>query len=127
MAVVVTARKRTKDAMSAMAQVCIPIPSSTNGDVLAVANDVQFVGVAVFKHFRSGSGDNDELAVDMRVRVYPGTQTESRGVIIEDFGEMAGHGVDLGGQHFADPARRWAVRVDSGDLVFADTDQLVAE
>jgi hypothetical protein len=25
------------------------------------------------------------------------------------------------------PARRWAVFADTGDLVFADTDQLVAE
>lgn len=63
----------------------------------------------------------------MRVRVYPDTQAESRGVIVEDFGEMAAHPVDLGGQHFADPARRWAVRLDTDDLVFADTDQLVAE
>ena len=46
---------------------------------------------------------------------------------MEDFGEMLAQPVDLGGEHFADPARRWAVLSDIGDLVFADTDQLVAE
>ena len=59
--------------------------------------------------------------------VHPGTQNESPGVIVEDFGEMAAQPVDLGGQHFADPARRWAARLYTGNLVFADTDQLVAE
>ena len=48
-------------------------------------------------------------------------------MIVEDFGEMAAQPVDLGGQHFADPARRWAARLYTGNLVFADTDQLVAE
>ena len=52
---------------------------------------------------------------------------ESRGIIVEDFGEMAAQPVEISGQHFADPARRWAVQLDTGDLVFADTDQLVAE
>jgi hypothetical protein len=52
---------------------------------------------------------------------------ESRGIIVEDFGEMAAQAVDIGGEHFADPARRWAVQLDTGDLVFVNTDQLVAE
>jgi hypothetical protein len=63
----------------------------------------------------------------MRVRVYPGTDAESRGVIVEDFGELAGQAVDIGGTHFGDPARRWAVVLDIGNLVFADSDQLVPE
>lgn len=46
---------------------------------------------------------------------------------VEDFGEMTAQPVDVGGHHFADPARRWAVLLDTGNLVFADTDQLVAE
>ena len=40
---------------------------------------------------------------------------------------MAAQAADLGGNHFADPARRWAVLLDTGSLVFADTDQLVPE
>jgi hypothetical protein len=82
----------------------------------------------VFKRVKaSSSGTDAQLAVNTRVRVYPGTDTESRGVVVEDFGEMTAHPVDVGGHHFADPARRWAVLLDTGNLVFADTDQLVAE
>ncbi len=73
------------------------------------------------------SGTGGPLAVNMRVRVYSGTDAESRGVVVEDFGEMAVQHVEIGGQRFADPARRWAVVLDTGNLVFANTDQLVAE
>ena len=59
--------------------------------------------------------------------MYPGTDAESRGVVVEDFGEIQAFGVDLGGQHFADPARRWAVALDTGGLVFVDSEQLVPE
>ena len=79
----------------------------------------------MFKHVRRETGG--QFSVNKRVRVYPGTEAESRGVIVEDFGEMAAQSVDLGGQHFADPARRWAVALDTGGLVFVDSDQLVAE
>jgi hypothetical protein len=34
--------------------------------------------------------------------------------------------MEIGGQHI-DPARRWAVVLDTGNLVFANTDQVVAE
>ena len=72
-------------------------------------------------------GETDaHLAVNMRVRVYPGTDAECRGVIVEDFGELAGQAVDLGGIHI-DPARRWAVQLDTGTLVFVNTDHLVAD
>ena len=82
----------------------------------------------MFKHRRASSGGTDaQLAVDMRVRVHPGTDAESRGVVVEDFGEMVAQPVDLGGKHFAGPARRWAVALDTGDLVFADTDDLVPD
>jgi hypothetical protein len=47
--------------------------------------------------------------------------------VVEDFGEMAAQAVDIAGHHFADPARRWAVLLDTGTLVFIDTDQLVPE
>jgi hypothetical protein len=62
----------------------------------------------------------------MRVRVYPQTDAESPGVIVEDFGALAGQAVDIG-DHQIDPARRWAVVLDTGGLVFADTDELVPE
>jgi hypothetical protein len=81
----------------------------------------------VVKHVWGKQRQTDApLAVNMRVRVYPGTDAESPGVIVEDFGEQAGQAVDIGGRHI-DPARRWAVQLDTGNLVFADSDQLVPE
>jgi hypothetical protein len=72
-------------------------------------------------------GGDAALAVNDRVRVHPGTEAESRGVIVEDFGEMVAQAVDIGDNHFADPARRWAVVLESGTLVFVDSDQLLRE
>ena len=46
--------------------------------------------------------------------------------VVEDFGDMVGHAVDIG-DRIVDPARRWAVVLDAGGLVFVDSDQLVAE
>ncbi len=40
--------------------------------------------------------------------------------------ELAGRAVDIGGIHI-DAARRWAVQLDTGTLVFVNTDQLLAE
>jgi hypothetical protein len=42
--------------------------------------------------------------VNMRVRVDPGTNAATRGVVVEDFGEMQPQAVDLDSQYFADPA-----------------------
>lgn len=67
------------------------------------------------------------VAVDQRVRVYVDTDDEVRGVIVEDFGDLAGHAVDLGDVHIADAARRWAVLLDDGTLVFVDSHQVAAE
>ena len=79
------------------------------------------------KHVRGNRGQTDaHLAVNMRIRVYPGTDAESPGVIVEDFGELAGQAVDIGSR-LIDPARRWAVVLDIGNLVFVNTDQLVPE
>lgn len=41
---------------------------------------------------RASAGDNTggRVAVDVRVRVYPDTAAEARGVVVEDFGELAG-------------------------------------
>ena len=74
-----------------------------------------------------GDTGDSPVAVNVRVRVYPGTDGDVGGIVVEDFGEMAAQAVDIGGEHFADPARRWAVQLDTGDLVFVNTDQLVAE
>ncbi len=75
----------------------------------------------------AGDTGDSRVAVDVRVRVYPGTDGEVGGTVVEDFGDLAGHAVDIGENHIADPARRWAVTLDTGDLVFVDSDQLVAE
>ncbi len=74
----------------------------------------------------SGDGPDAQLAVNVRVRVYPGTDAESPGVIVEDFGELAGQAVDLGGRQI-NQARRWAVQLDTGHLVFVNTDHLVPD
>ena len=79
------------------------------------------------KHVRGSKGQTDtHLAVDKRVRVYPGTDAESPGVIVEDFGELAGQAVVIDSRRI-NPARRWAVVLDMGNLVFVNTDQLVPE
>ncbi|WP_319435951.1 hypothetical protein [Mycobacterium sp. RTGN5] len=72
--------------------------------------------------------DGDEaIAVDKRVRVYVDTDDEVRGVVLEDFGDLAGHAVDIGDVHISDAARRWAVLLDAGTLVFVDSHQIAAE
>ena len=81
----------------------------------------------MIRHLRGSTGQTDaDLAVNMRVRVFPGADAESPGVIVEDFGELAGQAVDLGGCHIAS-ARRWAVQLDTGNLVFVNTDHLVPD
>jgi hypothetical protein len=77
----------------------------------------------------AAAGDTGEssVAVTARVRVYPGTHGEVRGTVVEDFGDLAGHLVDIGENHFVGPARRWAVALDTGGLVFVDSDQLAAD
>jgi len=63
----------------------------------------------------------------MRVVVYPGTNAESPGIVVGDFGEEAGYGVDIAGTRRVGPARRWAVRLNSGELVFVDSDSLAVK
>jgi len=75
----------------------------------------------------AGDTGDSRVAVKVRVRVYPGTDGEVRGIVVEDFGDLAGHPVDIGDNHIVGPARRWAVALDAGGLVFVDSDQLVAE
>jgi hypothetical protein len=42
------------------------------------------------------------------------------GLVVEDFGDISGEAVDIGEHHIVDAARRWAVRVADGTLVFVD-------
>ncbi len=67
------------------------------------------------------------LAVNVRVLVHPDTDEEARGVVVDDFGDAAGYAVSVGDNHIADPARRWAVQLDSGWLTFVDSADLRPE
>jgi hypothetical protein len=67
-----------------------------------------------------------ELTVDSPVLVYPETEQQQGGVIVEDFGPSAGQAVEVGSIRIASAARRWAVRLNSGDLVFVNSDELRA-
>ena len=80
------------------------------------------------KGARATAGDTGDspVAMNVRVRVHPGTDGEIRGTVVEDFGDLAGHAVDIG-DRIVGPARRWAVALDAGGLVFVDSDQLTAE
>lgn len=75
----------------------------------------------------AGDTGDSPVAVDSRVRVFPGTDAEVHGTVVEDFGDTAGQAVDIGENHIVDAARRWAVTLDTGDLIFVDSHQLVAE
>ena len=74
----------------------------------------------------AGDTGDSRVAMNVRVRVDPGTDDEVGGTVVEDFGDLAGHAVDIG-DRMVGPARRWAVALDAGGLVFVDSDQLVAE
>ena len=66
----------------------------------------------------------DGIAVGAVVVVYPGTDSELRGTIVEDFADLAGTAVEVAGEQIAGPARRWAVNLDEGGLVFVDDDSI---
>ena len=53
----------------------------------------------------TGDTGDSRLAVNVRVRVYPGTDGEVRGTVVEDFGDLAGHAVDVGENHIVGAAR----------------------
>lgn len=65
-----------------------------------------------------------ELSRDAAVRAYPDTAQECAGRIVEDFGEFSGVPVTFADGGVAAAARRWAVLLDSGDLVFLDSHQV---
>ena len=68
----------------------------------------------------------EPLAVNSPVIVFPDTDQQQGGVVVEDFGEDAGQPVEVGGNQIVGAARRWAVRLNDGNLVFVDDDQLNA-
>jgi hypothetical protein len=72
------------------------------------------------------SAEAAELAVNSPVLVYPESAQQQGGVIVEDFGPSAGQAVEVGSIRIAGAARRWAVRLNSGDLVFVNSDELRA-
>ncbi len=76
--------------------------------------------------YGTDSAEAGGLAVNSPVLVYPETAQQQGGVIVEDFGPSAGQAVDVGSNRIAGAARRWAVRLNSGDLVFVNSDQLRA-
>ncbi len=41
----------------------------------------------------AGDTGDSPVAVNVRVRVHPGTDGEVRGTVVEDFGDLAGHAV----------------------------------
>jgi hypothetical protein len=79
------------------------------------------------KRHRTQAQDGSEgsgIAVGVSVRVYPDTEFERLGVVVEDFGDSAGHSVHIGQEQFVKAARRWAVSLGDGDLVFVDSSDL---
>jgi hypothetical protein len=73
---------------------------------------------------RGNNVPDNGIAVGVSVRVYPDTDRERLGVVLEDFGESAGLSVDVGGHTIAGAARRWGVQLGDGDLVFVDSADL---
>ena len=76
----------------------------------------------------NGEGDAPAgVGITTRVRVFPSSDREAHGVIVDDFGESIGIPVEIGGNRIAGPARRWAVMLDDDNLLFVDTEDLEAE
>lgn len=80
------------------------------------------------EHDDGGGGEQPaEVTITTRVRVFPSTDNEAHGVIVDDFGDDVGVPVDIGGDRIAAAARRWAVMLDDDNLVFVDSPDLVPE
>src|SRR5712672_1583081 len=52
----------------------------------------------------AGDTGDSRVAVNVRVRVYPGTDGELGGTVVEDFGDLARHAVNIGENHIVGPA-----------------------
>lgn len=75
----------------------------------------------------SSDNESSDIAVDSRVVVHPGSDHEMHGVVVEDFADLAGMAVEVADNRIVEAARRWAVSLDDGGLVFVDSDALAAE
>ncbi|TWS22808.1 hypothetical protein FK268_17525 [Tsukamurella sputi] len=62
--------------------------------------------------------------VGATVVAFAGTDREASGRIVDDFGEFTPVATEYDGERIAEPARRWAVLTEAGELVFADSDDL---
>ena len=51
----------------------------------------------------AGDTGASRVAVNVRVRVHPGTDGEVGGTVVEDFGDLAGHVVEIGENHIVGP------------------------
>ena len=67
---------------------------------------------------------DDSLRVGARVLVRRLAETATTGAVVEDYTDLI-HEQDRG--HEWAPVHRWAVALDDGRLVFADTDDLTVD
>lgn len=75
----------------------------------------------------ASDSDAESITVGSPVLVYPGTDHEMRGVVVEDFADLAGKAVDIAETRIVEAARRWAVSLAAGGLVFVDSDSIAAD
>ncbi|MGV9864716.1 hypothetical protein [Rhodococcus koreensis] len=68
--------------------------------------------------------DGPELTVGVRVLVRRASGADLTGEVVEDYAAVIDPG---GGGHEWAPVHRWAVALDDGRLVFADTDDLTID
>jgi hypothetical protein len=71
-------------------------------------------------HCEHGDQSNT-IAVGSRVQT--ADSPPKTGVVVEDFGDMAGEQVVIDPDHIAQ-SRRWAIMLDDGSLVFRDAHSL---
>ncbi len=73
------------------------------------------------------AGEHAALAVGTAVTAFAGSDRESVGRVVDDFGDFTPVATEYNGERIAEPARRWAVLTDGGELVFADSADLTAD
>ncbi|MEN0135473.1 MAG: hypothetical protein AAGC80_10015 [Rhodococcus sp. (in: high G+C Gram-positive bacteria)] len=70
------------------------------------------------------SGPGPELTVGTRVLVRRKAEADATGEVVEDYAALTEPG---GAGHAWAPAHRWAIALDDGRLVFADTDEVTVD
>ncbi|MFC0447006.1 hypothetical protein [Rhodococcus jostii] len=68
--------------------------------------------------------DGPVLTVGVRVLVRRSAAADLTGVVVEDYAVVTDPG---GGGHEWAPVHRWAIAVDDGRLIFADTEDLTID